>query len=84
MAAATVFTMSVRSVPAQETVLPQEYRLVDLTHTLDEDFPYIPVPGITFPFALEPIATIEEHHVAANAWRIHEHLGTQIDAPTTS
>lgn len=55
--------------------------IVDLTHTLDEAFPFIPVPGITFPFGLEPIATIERHGVAANRWTLHEHLGTQIDAP---
>jgi len=55
--------------------------IIDLTHTLDQDFPYIPVPGVTFGFALEPIATIEKMGVAANAWRIHEHIGTQIDAP---
>jgi kynurenine formamidase len=55
--------------------------IIDLTHTLDHDFPYIPVPGVTFGFALEPIATIEKMGVAANAWRIHEHIGTQIDAP---
>lgn len=66
---------------AQTVVLPDRYRVIDLTHTLDASFPYIPVPGVTFPFELEPIATIEEHSVAANAWRIHEHLGTQIDAP---
>lgn len=56
--------------------------IIDLTHTLDQDFPYIPVPGVTFGFALEPIATIEKMGVAANAWRIHEHIGTQIDAPS--
>ncbi len=56
--------------------------IVDLTHTLDKDFPFIPVPGITFGFALEPIATLDKHGVAANAWRIHEHMGTQIDAPS--
>jgi kynurenine formamidase len=55
--------------------------IVDLTHTLDHNFPYIPVPGVTFPFALEPIATLEANGVAANRWTIHEHLGTQIDAP---
>jgi kynurenine formamidase len=57
-------------------------RVVDLTHTLNEDFPYIPVPGITFPFKRIPIATIEKNGVAANRWEIHEHLGTQIDAPS--
>jgi len=55
--------------------------VVDLTHTLTPGFPYIPVPGITYPFAMKPIATLETDYVAANEWRIHEHLGTQIDAP---
>lgn len=53
----------------------------DLTHTLTSDFPFIPVPGITFPFSLQPIATIEAHGVRANKWTIHEHIGTQVDAP---
>lgn len=56
--------------------------VVDLTHTLTEDFPYIPVPGITFPFKKIPIATIDKLGVAANRWEIHEHIGTQIDAPS--
>jgi kynurenine formamidase len=55
--------------------------VVDLTHPLDGAFPYIPVPGVTFPFALEPIATLEANGVAANRWIVHEHLGTQVDAP---
>jgi kynurenine formamidase/glyoxylase-like metal-dependent hydrolase (beta-lactamase superfamily II) len=53
----------------------------DLTHTLTSDFPFIPVPGITFPFEARPIATMEGHGVRANKWIIHEHIGTQIDAP---
>jgi len=56
--------------------------IVDLTHTLTPHFPYIPVPGITFPFNTIAIATIEQHGVAANRWEIHEHIGTQIDAPS--
>lgn len=56
--------------------------IVDLTHTLTREFPYIPVPGITFPFNKIAIATIEKHGVAANRWEIHEHIGTQIDAPS--
>jgi kynurenine formamidase len=56
--------------------------VVDLTHTLDEDTPYIPVPGITFPFRKTPIATVAKNGVAAYRWEIHEHLGTQIDAPS--
>src|SRR5687768_16171119 len=55
--------------------------VVDLTHALTSDFPYIPVEGITFPFKLTPIATIEKNGVAGNRWDIHEHIGTQIDAP---
>ena len=57
------------------------HEIVDLTHTLDDKFPFIPVPGITFPFGLDAIATIPRHGVAANRWTIHEHIGTQIDAP---
>jgi hypothetical protein len=57
------------------------HEIVDLTHTLDREFPVIPVPGITLPFGLEAIATIPQHGVAANRWTIREHLGTQIDAP---
>ena len=56
--------------------------VVDLTHTLTENFPFIPIPGITFPFKKTPIATIEKMGVAANRWEIHEHIGTQIDAPS--
>jgi kynurenine formamidase len=66
---------------AQARRAHQPAHVVDLTHTLDEDFPYIPVPGITFPFKRVPIATLEKNGVAANRWEIHEHLGTQIDAP---
>ncbi|MET0341567.1 MAG: cyclase family protein [Polyangiales bacterium] len=72
------------AVPPQEPSLPGPlagYRAVDLTHVLDHDFPFIPVPNITFPFSLEPIATLAQNGVAANAWHVHEHLGTQIDAP---
>lgn len=56
--------------------------VVDLTHTLDENFPFIPIPGITFPFKKTPIATIDKLGVAAFRWEIHEHIGTQIDAPS--
>lgn len=67
--------------PRAPGAAPRFAHVVDLTHTLDSAFPYIPVPGITFPFSLEPIATLESNGVAANRWHIHEHLGTQIDAP---
>ena len=55
--------------------------IVDLTHTLTDKFPFIPVKELTYPFELLPMATLEENGVAANSWKIHEHLGTHIDAP---
>ena len=55
--------------------------IVDLTHTLNSEFPFIPVKKLTYPFELIPMATLKENGVAANSWKIHEHLGTHIDAP---
>lgn len=55
--------------------------IVDLTHTLTSEFPFIPVKKLTYPFELIPMATLEDNGVAANSWKIHEHLGTHIDAP---
>jgi kynurenine formamidase len=55
--------------------------IVDLTHTLNAEFPFIPVKKLTYPFELIPMATLKENGVAANSWKIHEHLGTHIDAP---
>lgn len=54
----------------------------DLTHVLSGDFPYIPIPGLTFPFKLTPVATLEKHGVYANKWELIEHNGTHIDAPS--
>ncbi|GGB18200.1 hypothetical protein GCM10011511_47530 [Puia dinghuensis] len=36
---------------------------------------------MTYPFQLIPMATLKENGVAANSWKIHEHLGTHTDAP---
>jgi kynurenine formamidase len=55
--------------------------IVDLTHTLTPDFPFIPVRKLTYPFELIPMATLKDNGVAANSWKIHEHLGTHADAP---
>ena len=55
--------------------------IVDLTHTLTSDFPFIPVKKLTYPFELIPMATLKENGVEANSWKIHEHLGTHTDAP---
>jgi kynurenine formamidase len=54
--------------------------ILDLTHTLNSKFPYIPT-DVTYGFEMKPIATIEKMGVAANEWKIHEHIGTQFDAP---
>ena len=53
----------------------------DLTHALTSNFPFIPVPGVTSLFKINPIAKMEDHGVRANKWIIHEHIGTQVDAP---
>ncbi|MEO6730199.1 MAG: cyclase family protein [Ferruginibacter sp.] len=55
--------------------------IVDLTHTLNADFPFIPVKKLTYPFELIPMATLKDNGVEANSWKIHEHLGTHTDAP---
>ena len=79
-AGVTLFCLVALARTTPQTVR-QFAHVIDLTHTLDEDTPYIPVPGITFPFKKSPIATIAQNGVAAYRWEIHEHLGTQIDAP---
>ena len=61
--------------------VPRFAHVVDLTHALTEETPYIPVPGITFAFKKTPIATVAKNGVAAYRWEIHEHLGREIDAP---
>ena len=54
--------------------------ILDLTHTLNSKFPYIPT-DVTYGFEMKAIATFEKMGVAANEWKIHEHIGTQFDAP---
>jgi kynurenine formamidase len=66
--------------PVQPRVIHFD-NIVDLTHTLTSDFPFIPVRKLTYPFELIPMATLEGNGVEANSWKIHEHLGTHIDAP---
>jgi kynurenine formamidase len=56
--------------------------IADLTHVLSGDFPYIPIPGLTFPFKLTEIASIAKHGVYANKWELIEHNGTHIDSPS--
>jgi kynurenine formamidase len=56
--------------------------LVDLTHTLSPEFPFIPVQNKTFPFRISPIATVAGDGVYANRWELTEHVGTHLDAPS--
>src|SRR5262245_55352223 len=82
-AAAAIGGICAIATPAGSTRAGHPYtHVVDLTHALSEDTPYIPVPGITFPFKKTQIATLSKNGVAANRWEIHEHIGTQIDAPS--
>jgi kynurenine formamidase len=79
---AMVSLLSVMGSAQTPSRLPPRFaHVVDLTHALDENTPYIPVPNITFPFKKTPIATVARNGVAAYRWEIHKHLGTQIDAP---
>jgi kynurenine formamidase len=55
--------------------------VVDLSHTLAPDSPFIPVEGKTFPFRSAPIATVARDGVYANRWELTEHVGTHVDAP---
>jgi kynurenine formamidase len=56
--------------------------IADLTHVLSGEFPYIPIPGLTFPFKLTPVATIDKNGVYASKWELIEHNGTHIDSPS--
>jgi kynurenine formamidase len=55
--------------------------LIDLSHPLGPDSPYIFVKDATFAFRRTAIATIPERGVYANAWHVTEHIGTHVDAP---
>lgn len=65
---------------AAKTFSLDKANILDLTHTLNSKFPYIPTE-VTYGFEMKSIATIEKMGVAANEWKIHEHIGTQFDAP---
>ncbi len=53
-------------------------RAVDLTHTLTPEFPRW--PGYS-PFEVQNSHTYARHGFFANAWHVHEHSGTHVDAP---
>lgn len=55
--------------------------MVDLTHTLSGQFPFVPIAGITFPFDQRPVASVENNGVFAEEWHMIAHNGTHMDAP---
>jgi len=78
----TVYLIGCKNEPTKNTTnVIRIDNIVDLTHTLTKEFPFIPVKKLTYPFELVPMATIENNGVEANSWKIHEHLGTHTDAP---
>ncbi len=76
----TVASAHARSTASQQTISIKN--IVDLTHTLTEDFPYNPVSGVYYPFDIDAQTSVKKNGVASNEWKIHEHIGTQIDAPS--
>jgi kynurenine formamidase len=66
---------------SEQTAQALPERIVDLTHPLSPESPYIRVENATFPFQRDPIATIPHRGVYANRWALTEHIGTHLDAP---
>ena len=77
--AAEVAAQTGRSAARSKTISIDN--IVDMTHTLTPDFPYNPVSGYYFPFRATTLTTIKNEGSNARRWDIHEHIGTQIDAP---
>ncbi|MGH8628720.1 MAG: cyclase family protein [Gammaproteobacteria bacterium] len=76
----TAVSAHARPIASQQTLSIKN--IVDLTHTLTEDFPYNPISGVYYPFDIDTQTTVKKDGVASNEWKIHEHIGTQIDAPS--
>jgi kynurenine formamidase len=70
-----------RGAVAPASSLGRPRQMMDLTHTLSPEFPFIPVQNKTFPFRIAPIATMKADGVYANKWELTEHVGTHLDAP---
>jgi len=70
-------------VPLRSSGSPRDdaFDVIDLSHSLGPNSPYIHVRDATFPFRREPIATIPTRGVYANRWELTEHIGTHLDAP---
>lgn len=68
-----------REAPAGRAISIQN--VIDMTHTLTPNFPFNPTSGYYFPFHATTLTTIKNEGSNARRWEIHEHIGTQIDAP---
>ena len=61
------YLVSCKNEPAKNTSnIIHINNVVDLTHTLTSEFPFIPVKKFTYPFELIPMATLKENGVEAN------------------
>ena len=61
------YLVSCKNEPAKNTSnIIHIDNIVDLTHTLTSEFPFIPVKKFTYPFELIPMATLKENGVEAN------------------
>lgn len=73
------------STAKSQTTNPQKTisieNIVDMSHTLTPDTPYNPTSGYYYPFRATTMTTIKNEGSNARRWDIHEHIGTQIDAP---
>lgn len=81
LAALSAACRSTASAPLGRVRPNDAFDVIDLSHPLGPDSPYIHVRDATFPFRREPIATIATRGVYANRWELTEHIGTHFDAP---
>ncbi len=79
-AAVPALASAAEPVPPQISNLKSQIsfqRVVDLTHTLSAKFP-TPMPN---GFAMEQVSQLGKDQYNAFRWRLHEHVGTHLDAP---
>ncbi len=82
MALALILTLAIASACSSKEpwqVLQRDYRMIDLTHTLENGIPYFP-GGI--PFSLTKYKTLARDGYTMHTITMSEHTGTHIDAPS--
>jgi kynurenine formamidase len=55
--------------------------IADLTHTLSNKTPYYHIEGVSFPFSMEPLTSLEHVGVYTTKWTMYDHHGTNINSP---